>query len=338
MVNFKTLMEEYKFDNFPRNVGRVRWDNETKTGSLFQYQVNSFSEFFHEVWDVAKGHQVYTSHNSVKNGMTFYRQMAFDVDTDKSGTTLEMALDDMKKLVKYFEKADKMASFSGNGFHFFLRFTEREIPIDVKLRFAIKEFQKNLVERLSLKTVNLSCAEPKRIIRIPGTMHSEDTLEKGLRYCIPVNEELLDEGMDAILLASKKRDVNHYFDNKDKQKLSLDKMLRLGENAVVLEVIDQDNTEVETDLRNLNDNEFLETMSWILGDKLVEKLMTQKPGNKVLVYSCIVLYNMRVPLESALYVYDKFAELAKWYNGKNVEKRHYSIRKVYEGGYELWVT
>ncbi len=330
-------MSAYMFDNFPRNIGRVRWDNETKTGRLFQYQVNDFNEFFHEVWDVAKGHQVYVSHNSVVEGITFYRQMAFDVDTDSPGSTLEMAFEDMQKLTKYFVKANKMASFSGNGFHFFLRFNERQIPIDVRLRYAIKEFQRTLVERLKLRTVNLSCAEPKRIIRIPGTMHSEDMKEKGIRYCIPVNDELLESGLEAILDASRRREVSNYYLNDDKRKLSLDNLLKLGDNVAVVEqrVLMDD---IETDWLSMKDEEFLETLKWLFGDSMFKKLMSQKPGNKVLVYSCIMLYNMRIPLGEALDIYDRVSDIAKWTNRQNVDKRHYSIRKVYEGGYELWTN
>lgn len=338
MVNFKQLMEIYKFDNFPRNLGRVRWDKESESFKLFQYPVTDFSQFFHDVWDVAKGHQVYTSHNAFFENRMWYKQMTFDVDTDKLGSTLEMALSDMRKLVRYFDGADKLASFSGNGFHFFLRFEERELPIDIQLRYAIKNFQKLLVDRLGLKTVNLSCAEPKRIIRIPGTMHSEDMKEKGIRYCIPVNEELLDKGLEEIMIASKARVINNYIDNTGKQKLSIGKLLKRGDNAVVLEVIDSGDEVSSQNWSGMSELEFKESLAWLLGETLLTKLLSEKPGHKALVYSCIRIYNMRIPLEDAYEIFDRLASLGKWYNGRNVEKRHYSIRKIYDGGYELWVN
>ena len=335
-MNFKDLMKLYEFDNFPRNVGRLRWDSKRNQYMLFQFPTYSFEQLFHEVWDVAKGHQSYVSHNSIYNGATFYRQMTFDVDTDKEGSTLEMALDDMRKLVKYFEKANKMASFSGNGFHFYLRFTEKEIPIDAVLRSSIKKFQSKLVKRLDLKTVNLSCAEPKRIIRIPGTMHSEDIEEKGIRYCIPVNEELLDEGLEAILKASKVRDTKHWIDNTDKNRLSLEKMLKLGEDIIRIQPNFENEVDISESLLAMQDFEFKEFLGYTLGENLLKKLLSAHPGNSALVYACIVISSLKISLEDAYYIFDRLAYLADWYNKENADKRHYSISKIYEGGYNIW--
>lgn len=332
--SFSELMKYAGFDKFPRSLGLVH------NGYIYQKLVYDYGEFYNGVWNVSNGtqggRQSYTSHNSYPfaDNRTLYSQQAFDVDTDKPSSTLQDSLEDMIKLVKFFDKIDKVEFFSGNGFHFLPRFHSQIIEIDVKLRYSVKEFQAGLVKKLGLKTVNLSCAEPRRILRIPGTLHSEDIKEKGIRHDIPVNLELMEQGIDAVLKASRARDLTYRENNDGKKKLDVQKMLKLAQGVAFLE--DSASRSLDFSLDKKTDKELVDFVQWMLGYGLTHKLLQQHPGNAALVKACIFVYNFGLSLEEATYLFDRLSEIGQWYNRDNEEARHSAIKAIYEKRYILW--
>ena len=187
------LYHLYNFDLFPRSMGNP-----------IQDKVGSEEEFGYYIAKNNGRHPVFTSSNFVFGESVLYTQMPWDVDTDK-GNSLEEAYREVKKLVEYFPY-DHLLTFSGNGFHFYLKFTPTILPLTPTLRYNIYYFQKRVVDELGLKTVNLSCAEPKRMIRVPLTKYVYIESGKHIatdRWAIPLNDDSLQLKLEDIISQSR---------------------------------------------------------------------------------------------------------------------------------------
>ncbi len=180
----------YSFDIFPRRVGNP-----------VQSIVNNFNEFEFYISANWGKRPIYTSSNYYEDSVILFRNMVWDVDTDK-GNSLEDAYGELKALAEHFKYYNFLMTFSGQGFHFYNIFNPELLPIDWKLKYNMQRFQKDVVEKLGLKTVNTSVAEPKRMIRIPLTPYvyrDKETYIKLNRYAIPLSRESLDYSLKEII-------------------------------------------------------------------------------------------------------------------------------------------
>ncbi|MGC8654361.1 MAG: hypothetical protein ACP5US_10270 [Candidatus Kryptoniota bacterium] len=186
----KYIYSLYSFDLFPRRVGNP-----------LQSVVNNMDEFeFYARANWGK-RPIYTASNYYDDGVILFRNMVWDVDTDK-GNSLEEAYRDLKALAEYFKHYNFLMTFSGQGFHFYNVFTPELLPIDWKLKYNMQRFQKDIVQKLGLTTVNTAVAEPKRMIRVPLTPYvyrEGDRYIRLNRYAIPLSRESLDYSLNEIL-------------------------------------------------------------------------------------------------------------------------------------------
>jgi hypothetical protein len=164
-----------------------------------QVRVNSMEEVKDIVVRDNGKHHLYISHNSFPGEWNSIRetdqvrihQLFYDLDHN---TDLNLPLQDLRKLVEWHEENDLdwIARFSaGKGFHLYTimepaiySLTDKtSISVDKELSLAdyYKAWQLKLKRILGLETLDLRCAEPRRICRISNTQH----MKTGF-YCIPL--------------------------------------------------------------------------------------------------------------------------------------------------------
>jgi hypothetical protein len=311
-VKFKELMSYYKFDIFPRYIGNP-----------YQYYVVNYNDFYSFLYSNNGMTPLYTTHNSVKNNKIIYVQQFFDLDTD-FGATLEEAQQDLIKLYKYFDKYNKIMSFSSNGFHFYLRF-EGNYDNQYQLSMSIKNFQQNLKNKLNLKSLNLICAEPRHLARIPGTLRGDNDKILGKRHCIPINISLLEEPLDKIIQHSNKN-IWSFEDNEDNKLYDLSSILISDVNHVSNEII---NENISFNYENLPISTILRYIEMILAEPLYSQIMTSHPSHTTRLMSAIKIKSAGISLDDALKLFDIISKIAKWDDANNKRLREYQIKYIY---------
>ncbi|MEM4066478.1 MAG: hypothetical protein QXV17_06440 [Candidatus Micrarchaeaceae archaeon] len=304
-------MHAYKFDIFPRYVG-----------TPYQKRVDDYSEFYAFVYSHNGIEPLYTTHNPI-NGKIIYIQQFMDLDTD-FGATLEEARQDMLKLYKYFDKYDKVMSFSSNGFHFYLRFYG-DYENQFQLSASVKQFQSDLVNKLHLKSLNLVCAEPRHLARIPGTRYVTTNPELKSRHCIPIDISTLERPLDEIIDLSIKNRWN-LEDNEGKELYPLESIL--VHDAIAPSDSD-DSQDSGINIAEIPDDKLLKLLELILGDPLYTLILSRHPSHMVRVMSAIKVKSFGIPLESAYILFDRLAELGDWDDKANKRLRDYHVRYIY---------
>lgn len=274
---------------------------------------------------------IFISHNSYSNDLILYEQMVWDVDTDRKDSTLEMAYEDLKKLSNEFENNEILLTFSGSGFHFYLEFEPTFLPLSEKLNLKIKNFQREIIDKLDLKTVNLSCAESKRLIRIPTTKYvhienGENIIEN--RYSVPINRKILENySIENILDLSKFPNPTYYEPNLNKKKMSIKKLLdiKINENQLNYK---QNFDSIVLDWSHLNERELKYYLSYILDNKIINDLWQIHPNHMVNFLGCLKLKEYGLSLTSALQIFDRISYFANWDN-RNLNIQYYQISSIY---------
>lgn len=309
-LTFKQLMHAYKFDIFPRYVG-----------DPYQKYVTNYEDFYSFLYSHNGIAPLYTTHNPI-DGNIRYIQQFFDLDTD-FGATLEEARQDTIKLYRYFENYDKVMSFSSEGFHFDLRF-QGEYDNVYRLSHSIKAFQEALVSRLSLKSINIICAEPRHLQRVPGTLRASGSAELRRRHCIPLDISTLEQPLEKIIEYSIKN-IWNVEDNTGKELYSLESIL-LDDFPMKVEVPEDS---IKIDVSALSDIQFSQYMKMILEDPLYTKIFSIHPSHMTRVMSAIKLKSFGLSLDDSIMIFDRIAELAQWDDRENIRIRNYQIKYIY---------
>jgi hypothetical protein len=303
-------MHEYKFDIFPRYVG-----------DPYQKYVTNYEDFYSFLYSHNGIAPLYTTHNPI-DGNIKYVQQFFDLDTD-FGATLEEARQDTIKLYKYFENYDKVMSFSSQGFHFDLRFDGKYDTV-YQLSHSIKAFQESLINRLSLKSINIICAEPRHLQRVPGTLRASGSPELRKRHCIPLDISTLEKPLEHIIEYSI-RNKWTVEDNKDKELYPLESIL-LNDFATQVEVPEES---INIDFTTLSDVQFNQYVKMILEDPLYTRIFSTHPSHMSRVMSAIKFKSFGLSLDAAIVVFDRIADTAKWDDRENTRLRNYQIKYIY---------
>ena len=161
---FTQLMVDYGFVRFPRAIGKPD-----------QHIIHDFESFiFFFKYNYGK-RPLFTSTNSywdfneIGNPTNvYYEKLFFDLDID-TGYSTEDAHKETIKMADFCKqnKIPFAQSFSGLGFHFFMFFKPKMYTLDENLSRTVKGVANYMKEELKLKTANMVCAEPKRLVRIP---------------------------------------------------------------------------------------------------------------------------------------------------------------------------
>lgn len=135
---------------------------------------------------------------------TFQEGVPFQVKIDKLFTDMdavkpENALLDVRKVSDFLEEKDipNVQVFSGEkGFHNYILFKPEVYVISDYVSDMLRAINLWLIKELELRTVDLTCAEPRRLCRLWYTPHGkyykrEGTIKMNKKYCYPLSYEQL---------------------------------------------------------------------------------------------------------------------------------------------------
>ncbi len=258
--------------------------------------------------------------------------MPWDVDTDKDGNTLEMAYKDLCAMADYYHNNEILLTFSGSGFHFYTEFEPTFIPLSEKLNQQMKAFQRLVVEELGLKTVNVSIAESKRLIRIPTTnyvyMNSDGSMVQTDRYAIPINRRILESySVKDILNLAKTPNPTFYEPNLGhKKKIAINELLELkvDENYLHTDYFEQETL----DWSFLTEEQIKHYLGYIMDEKMLIDLWHTHPSHMTRFMACIKIKEYGLSSSSAIQIFDRISYYAKWDN-RNVAKQYHQITGIY---------
>jgi hypothetical protein len=318
-----SILDIYHFNSYPRRFG-----NPT------QREVYNFQTLNVYIKHYNGETPIFVSHNSYTKDLVLFQQMPWDVDTDKDGNTLEMAYKDLQALADYYHNKEILLTFSGSGFHFYTEFEPTFIPLTEKLNQQMKIYQRNMVENLGLKTVNVSCAEPKRLIRVPTTSYvyqeSNGNFVKTDRYAIPINRRILESySVNDILRLAKTPNPTFYETNIDAKKVPITELLNLKVDENYLKI---NHFEQETlDWSYLKEDQLKHYLSYIMDEKILHDLWQIHPSHMTRFMACIKIKEYGLALSSALQIFDRISYYANWDN-RNVAKQYQQISGIYMKG------
>ena len=346
---FRDLLDAYLFTEFPRRFGIPPTN---------AFMVNSYSELYGSILSFHGQKPIYTSHNAIYNlpsdnnsnvsiPYVHYVQMFWDIDDDNKDdfgrplTTLEDALIDMRRIAKHFKDYNKMFSWSGNGFQFDLRTTPAMLKQDMFLSSAIKNFQIDVSRKINLRCVNLICAEPVHLQRIPACVYVKfdkdiKAFVKYNNYSIPLNEEVLEWDLKDIRELSMQRDITHIVDNHDKELYPISDVLSHGENFRELDIKDMPQFS-GIDWMSLKDDTIRAFMKIILPNVVFNEVFGLSPRHKHKFVALVHMKQSGIAINDALQLLDRIAEMSMWDDVEDVKKRHQIVRQVYSSPYHIQV-
>ena len=307
-MGFKELMNYYHFDKFPRFVGNP-----------YQKMVSNYEEFFGFMYANSGRNPLFTSINSYFEDKVILDQILFDLDS-KQG--FDIAFDNLKELYSEFDEYNKVMSFSGTGFHLFLRFEPFISDAD---NIAVNKFEKKYS---NLESLDFQSAEPKHLVRVPSSRYvKRDNVFN--RYCIPINKEVLSFSEEKIKKLSEKRVLTYREDNRGKL-LYPNEELKEKEKVVYIS-----NTHTDIDLSEIPDDIFEDYIAEIIDRDLFE-IMTQnpKPEHKHFYTMALKLKSFGFTLDESVIAFDR---LSKYWSGgdKNQKERYYQLRQIYRRDYHV---
>ncbi len=312
------VMEAYGFQNLPRFIG-TPFQKEVDTKNILYDTIERFNGI----------RPIFVSHNMVKNDLTLYEQMVFDIDTDSPNSTLQMALDDTRKVANYFKKYDQLITFSGSGFHFYLKFTPRTVPITSSFKFNIRTFQTKIIQKLDLRTANIKVAEPRRVIRVPLTKYvvlEGDRYVVSNRYAIPLDLDTLnDSTLEEIMEMSKLGDPTH-LPQLHGDLYPIDELLTTADEEKVITQIY--GSEVYFPFLDLSDQKFEKWLNFIFDWKFREIVTSVHPDHNTRVSALSKVLHLTIrgkmlDLKSVEEFFIKLAEYSKWDNRDDMKIKYY---------------
>ncbi len=189
-------------------------------------------------------------------------QIYIDLDSEK----LSNAFHDCRKLIEWCEneKLPYTLAFSGKkGFQFCIGFKpdlydiNQSVYVDSNTPIPWREYYKAahlwIAHHLSLRTLDMNVAEPKRIMRVWNTMHfKRGATEPTGTYCVPLTPDQVLDGHPSEILkwASKPRRLDRFYWHKNKEWITFDQFLDKYE--IRPGILGTENIEYSADLVNMD--------------------------------------------------------------------------------------
>jgi len=268
----------------------------------------------------------------------YYTKNFIDLDGDpEKGLKKEDALKDHATLSGWlddFAIPYNATSTGGKGYHTFIRFKPEVYRIDRKLTDKIRSVQVYLAKELGLRTLDIRCAEPRRITRIPLAAYVDKYGKTNKLHCIPMDREMI-QGMkveEIDELAISPFIPEELTMNPEGNYMSLDKFIE--QFKIPLEYAGMpvgDGDLILKDYKVITDRPFLRIMEDIIRRPCVyrELVVEDRPAHIARLDACIAVKELGFTLDEALALFDQFAHSANWHDQHNTEKRHTHIRSVY---------
>lgn len=312
------MYHEYGWDKFPRHIGSPR-----------QFEAFSFEELINLFVKNLGKEPIYISHNAYKNNVILYENMAFDFDID-----LEQAAKDCIKWCEYFDGYKIKINYTGGKIQSFLQVKPF---VSMFENINVKKFESMIKGELKLESLDMKCAEAKRLVRAIGSNYIKIQKVNGEyqhmytnRYVIPITVNDLTD-LDNIKEMSENQIYTHVnlggelYDIKDTI-LSAKKY------------VEDDNVIPDKDWYSIPENVFLMLVKNIVNSKTVlfDKLMGTKPDHLTRLNSAIAIKSFGVSEESSRQIFARISEIAHW-NNRNLQIQAEQIHSIYELDYKLEV-
>jgi hypothetical protein len=344
---FLRVMDEYRLDDYPRVLASPNQNMAYNREIAFRF-VNYCD---------AMGKPAFVSANSYKDFDQYqnpsninFTKLLLDVDMD-TGQSPEVVLLEVRRIIKWMNehKVTHVVSFSGAGFHVIPLFEPKVYTLDRdlsnKIR-AIADFFKSGVfdGGEKMKCINIQCAEPKRLMRIPYSRYvpktggGEDRWEVRNNYCIPLEDDMvLNLDYESILKISfsppvydhpvvvqqNKRYLKDFINefNIKPREYTKDEMGEFWETGV--------------DFTSKANTDFIGLMKMMIPlPCLCKALMMKNPPHMIRFRACAFLKDV-LNEEEAQSFFDRLAYECEWNDRENTFERHKQVASVYRGGYAL---
>jgi len=336
--DFTKLMVDYGFSRFPRTVGKPD-----------QYMIHDFDAFiFFFKYNYGKT-PLFTSTNSywdlneIGNPTNiYYEKLFFDMDTD-TGYTQEEAHKEIRIIAKYCNdnKIPCTISFSGLGFHFFMFFKPKIYTLDENLSRTIKGVANYIKEELKLKTANLVCAEPKRLVRIPLSKYvtkkeGEDEWNVTNRNCIPLTyDQVMNLSTEEIKqLSSNFKTLKQKY-RTDGNSIFIKDFIKDNKIDITKKVIMTDRSGVHMEEQfsydNVKDDDIFKIVQFLIPFPCLSRnIFDKNPPHFIRFSACAFLsHNSILNKDEALNLFDKISIVAEWNDRQNTMTRRYQIENIY---------
>jgi hypothetical protein len=214
------------FLDVPRGAGNPRQEI-ADNGNPCVYSKNELIDFIKKNND--GDHDVFISHNSY---ISFLDRKPFQINVNKIFLDFDSkfdppvdAFEDIKKVIGFFDEHEipYIVAYSGKkGGHIYIEL-KSDIHINASyLKKMYKSIMIHLKTELNLTTIDPSVATPTKLCRVWYTKHP-----KSGRYCCPLPQSLIDQGLDEIIKYSSVKPKPWHTDIlKDKQLLTIEEYIK----------------------------------------------------------------------------------------------------------------
>ncbi|KXB06208.1 hypothetical protein AKJ51_04035 [candidate division MSBL1 archaeon SCGC-AAA382A20] len=322
------VVKEFRMDKLPRAVGNPH-----------QHIVTNPIQFIHFMKRNNGKTPLYTSHNSYPDLDKHFnpktvrvRNVFLDFDEREDGEFHEPSHD--AQLVSDFLSDNNIAhtiAFSGRqGFHLYIQLNDsiEELTNGISLKYrAIYAY---LRRELSLKTLDMQCAEPKRLCRIPSSKYVKKD-EHTDRYCMPVPK-----GMD--LPRSRKEMFDMSYSIPSLPYMRGEEMLTIDEFMDEFNINPDTTPDVEmydTVDYNIPDNQFMQMIGEFFRPCVRNAIFRRNPTHFARVGACIKLKRIHFSEEKAKKIFDRISKEAKWVDRANTKRRYKNIESIYKYNYHM---
>jgi hypothetical protein len=342
---FLRVMGEYRLNDYPRVLASPNQNMAYNPEIAFQF-VN---------WCDAVGKPAFVSANSYmdfdvyKNPTNInFTKLLLDVDMD-TGQSPEVVLLEVRRIIKWMNKnkVTHVVSFSGAGFHVIPLFESKVYTLDRdlanKIR-AIADFFKSgqFDDGEKMKCINIQCAEPKRLMRIPYSRYvpkcggGNDRWELKDNYCIPLEDDMvLNLDYESILKISFSPPVYEHPVVVQQNKRYLKDFL--NEFNIKPREYTKDEVgefwDLGVDFTSKANTKFTELMKlYIPLPCLCKALLMKNPPHMIRFRACTFLKDVLSEPEAQSF-FDKLAYEAEWNDRENTFERHKQVSSIFANEY-----
>lgn len=209
---YRLLINQYSFDKYPRSFGNPKQYNVFDWNSLYKNIIlnNGKKTCFisHNRWGTLKN-----INGKELPVQVWYDTLFFDFDDSRKPENSQL---DTIKLIDFLEQFSlpHIVQFSGSkGFHVFLYFKpklfeyRKEDDTERNMNIFIRSIFRWFKTKLSLKTLDDTVGEPKKLCRLPYTYHVNRKGEVHEEQCVPLsNKQIHDWDIDTIRKYSRNPD------------------------------------------------------------------------------------------------------------------------------------
>jgi hypothetical protein len=310
------VYHEYGWDKFPRHIGAPK-----------QFEAKSFEDLINLfVKDLGK-EPIYISHNAYRNNVILYENMAFDFDVG-----LEEAAKDCIKWCEYFDGYSIKINYTGGKIQSFLQV---EPFVSLFENINVKKFESKVKKELGLETLDMKCAESKRLVRAIGSNYIRVKKVGNYfehmytdKYTIPITVDDLSD-LDNVKEMSENQIYTHINTGGKRYKIK-------EEILSTKEYIPDSTTISDMDWFSLPEQMFLSVVKNIVNLKtiLFDKLLTDKPDHLTRLNAAIAIKSFGISEHSSKQIFARISDIAHWTN-RNLQIQAEQIHSIYELDYKL---